>query len=173
MVPWICWEVEERRPSLRPSSSFPAPGDLSLGYQVVDVTGMVAVYMLKSYPENQLCDIVYGDGIVLLLCCSDLLKIRRVKKGKCFFQPGLGLRECMCFFQPIDAKMKPVQQSADLGIMLYDVFDIRNNVPLDTSKKDGNSVVCPSFFHAKMNKGVIEIPRFNSDAVFSLVEKGD
>lgn len=98
---------------------------------------------------------------------------RRVKKGKCFFQPGLGLRECMCFFQPIDAKMKPVQQSADLGIMLYDVFDIRNNVPLDTSKKDGNSVVCPSFFHAKMNKGVIEIPRFNSDAVFSLVEKGD
>ena len=45
------------------------------GPKFVDVTGMVAVYMLKSYPENQLCDIVYGDGIVLLLRCSDLLEI--------------------------------------------------------------------------------------------------
>ena len=52
------------------------------GPKFVDVTGMVAVYMLKSYPENQLCDIVYGDGIVLLLRCSDLLEIWRVKKGK-------------------------------------------------------------------------------------------
>lgn len=92
MVPWICWEVEERRLSLRPFSSFPVPGDRSLGYQVVDVTGMVAVYMLKSYPENQFCDIVYGDGIVLLLRCSDLREIRRVKKGKVsksYFQFGL------------------------------------------------------------------------------------
>ena len=71
-----------KRLSLQPFSSFPVPGDLSVGYQIIDVTGMVAMYMLKSYPENQLCNIVYGDGIVLLVWCSDLLEIRRVKKGE-------------------------------------------------------------------------------------------
>ena len=71
-----------KRLSLQPFPSFPVPEDLCLGYQVVDMTGMVTVYMLKSYPENQLCDIVYGDGIVLLVWCSDLLKIRQVTKGK-------------------------------------------------------------------------------------------
>lgn len=65
-----------KRLSLQPFPSFPVPEDLRLGCQVVDVTGMVAVYMLKSYPENQLCDIVYGDGIVLLV------EIRQVTKGK-------------------------------------------------------------------------------------------
>ena len=69
--------------SLQPFSSFPVPGDLSVGYQVVDVTGMVAVYMLKSYPENQLCDIVCGDGIVLLVWCSTCSRSGEVKKEKC------------------------------------------------------------------------------------------
>lgn len=47
--------------------SFSMPGDIGLVYQVIEVTGMMAVYMLHSYPENRLCNIVYGDDIVLLL----------------------------------------------------------------------------------------------------------
>ena len=58
------------------------PGDIGSGYQVIEVTGMMAVYMLHSYPENRLCNIVYGDDIVLLIWCLDLLEIRQVHKGK-------------------------------------------------------------------------------------------
>ena len=89
---------------------------------------------------------------------------RRVKNGKCFFQPALGTRECMCYFSLPDPNKKPLDVSEDLGIMLYDVFDIKNNIPIDTSlgKKNTSGKTQVSFFHAILNHGSIYIPEYES-----------
>ena len=94
---------------------------------------------------------------------------RRVAGGKCFYQPYLGTRECMCYFAPPDKAKKPYDISKDLGVTLYDVFDIESNIPLDTSRKTNNQkeVVCPSFYHTKIEHGVIDVPRWNSGKIMT------
>lgn len=96
--------------------------------------------------------------------------MNRVKKGKCFRQPFLGTHECMAFFKMPDPDMTPIRESRDLGYMLYDVFDITSNEKLDTSE-DGNTdkVIGPSFYHAVMRKGTIEVPRWESPDIRRLV----
>ena len=99
---------------------------------------------------------------------------RRVSKGKCFFQPALGTRECMCYFSEPDMTMQPISESADFGIMLYDVFDItkdNSEKTLDTRKKSLNLCTCVSFFHAEMNNGIVKIPEWDSDEIY--IKKGD
>lgn len=94
----------------------------------------------------------------------------RVKKGKCFKQPFLGTHECMAFFKMPDLDMTPIRESRDLGYMLYDVFDITSNDKLDTSE-DGNAdkVISPTFYHAVMRKGIIEVPGWESSDIRRLV----
>lgn len=83
---------------------------------------------------------------------------RRIRGGKCFYQPSLGLKEFVCYFSgPSD--LEPIKESADFGIMLYDVFDIRKN---GVTKKAEPSV---SLFNAKMENGVINIPNYESSYV--------
>lgn len=89
---------------------------------------------------------------------------RRVNSGKCFFQPCFGTKECMCFFSPVDVNKKPLNINQNLGIMLYDVFDITNNIPLDTSKKDQN-IIKVSFFNAEVKHGVIDVPNWGSEKI--------
>ena len=84
---------------------------------------------------------------------------KRIRRGKCFYQPYLGTRECMAFFAPPDQTKKPIDESKDLGYMLYDIFDIRSNVPLDTEMKTGSKRV--TVFHAVMNHGRISIPPYD------------
>lgn len=93
---------------------------------------------------------------------------RRVEKGKCFFQPYLGTRECICYFSLPDAAMQPIKEDASFGVTLYDVFDIRNQVPLDTSKNKNRKTCEPviSFFDAKMHQGRIDVPLWDSDELF-------
>lgn len=91
---------------------------------------------------------------------------RRVEKGKCFQQPYLGTRECMCFFSPVQEELVPIQESKDLGIMLYDVFDITKNVILNTDKKNLSGKIEPSYYHAYMINGVINVPRWGSNEIF-------
>lgn len=93
---------------------------------------------------------------------------RRVEKGKCFFQPYLGTRECICYFSLPDAVMQPIKEDALFGITLYDVFDIKSQVPLNTSRKKGVQTCEPliSFFDARMHQGVISVPEWNSDELF-------
>lgn len=84
--------------------------------------------------------------------------IRRIKSGKCFFQPSLGTREFVCYFgMPTDAK--PIQETADLGIMLYDVFDLHK---FEVTPEAEPFV---SLFHAKLENGVMEIPEYDSELV--------
>ena len=70
----------------------------------------------------------------------------------------------MCYFSLPDLNKKPLDVSEDLGIMLYDVFDIKNNIPIDTSlgKKNTSGKTQVSFFHAILNHGSIYIPEYES-----------
>jgi len=87
--------------------------------------------------------------------------IRRATHGKCFQQPCFGCREfpTYCeYVEPGQAIAEPIDYTQDLGIMLYDVFDLR---------KPNNSFAPPfiSLFHAQIQNGILEIPPFESEKV--------
>lgn len=81
---------------------------------------------------------------------------RRIQNGKCFFQPSLGCREFVAYFEESDCKKQPIDHTQDLGFMLYDIFDLHKIEPLNKSKP------FISIFHAKLEKGVLEVPEFDS-----------
>ncbi|MCX7018314.1 MAG: type I-C CRISPR-associated protein Cas5c [bacterium] len=82
---------------------------------------------------------------------------RRAKKGQCFTQPYLGCREFASDFRLVvqsnDNEPEPINESRDLGWMLYD---------LDYSNGDAPQ---PMFFRARMDKGVVTVPDLNSEEV--------
>lgn len=79
---------------------------------------------------------------------------RRARKGQCFNQPYLGCREFSCNFRfvedPSKETKKPIEETRDLSIMLYDM-DFKSNNPM--------------FFRAKMEGGVITIPQPESEEI--------
>lgn len=83
---------------------------------------------------------------------------RRARKGQCFNQPYLGTREFSASFRLVDIENdvldNPIQESRDLGLMLYDM-DFDKNV----EKPDA------MFYRAKMENGVIIVPPSNSEEV--------
>lgn len=84
--------------------------------------------------------------------------LRRVKAGKCYYQPSFGLREFVCYFsEPTDAV--PIPCDIDLGIMLYDVFDLHKYKV--TEKAEPYVTV----FKARLEQGVLNVPDFDSDEV--------
>ena len=83
---------------------------------------------------------------------------RRIKGGKCFFQPSFGMREFVCYFgEPTDAQ--PIPDTLDLGIMLYDVFDLHK---YEVTPKAEPFV---TVFEAKLENGVLDVPDFDSELV--------
>ena len=82
---------------------------------------------------------------------------RRAIKGQCFNQPYLGCREFSCNFKfvekPEEEEKQPIQESPDLGFMLYD---------MDFSNSDD---IIPVFFRAKIDNGVLIVPPFNSEEI--------
>lgn len=84
---------------------------------------------------------------------------RRASKGQCFNQPYLGCREFSCAFRLVidpsteSAKSPAIEESRDLGFMLYD---------MDFSNESDPK---PAFFRPMMNYGVIEVPDWESDEV--------
>lgn len=83
---------------------------------------------------------------------------RRANKGQCFNQPYLGTRECVASFRLIDPETEvlraPVNESRDLGIMLYDM-------DFDANLKNPPAM----FYHARMENGVIIVPPKDSEEV--------
>ena len=83
---------------------------------------------------------------------------RRARKGQCFNQPYFGTREFSASFRLVDAENdvldNPIQESRDLGLMLYDM-DFEKNV----EKPDA------MFYRAKMENGVIIVPPRNGEEV--------
>lgn len=82
---------------------------------------------------------------------------RRASKGQCFNQPYLGTREFSADFRliphPEQEGKRPIEESRDLGIMLYDM-DYRSETDIQ-----------PMFFRAKMENGVIIVPPKNSEEI--------
>lgn len=96
---------------------------------------------------------------------------RRVEKGQCFMQPCFGCREFPAHFEladetamqvsPVrhpDGEMRPPNRDTDLGLMLYDVFD------LDVMHEPGK-VAKPqpriTFFPARLHDGVMDVPSWS------------
>ena len=52
--------------------------------------------------------------------------MRRIRSGKTFMQPCLGLREFVCYFEESDGSRPPIDVSMDLGLMVYDIFDLHD-----------------------------------------------
>lgn len=85
--------------------------------------------------------------------------MRRIRGGKAFMQPCLGLREFVCYFEESDGTRPPIDQSMDLGLMVYDVFDLHDYKLRRVTKPR------LSLYHAVMEHGVIRVPDFDSDEV--------
>ena len=91
--------------------------------------------------------------------------LRRIREGKAFVQPSLGLREFVAYFEEADCinRPKPIPVDMDLGLMVYDVFDLHDF----TVRKKARP--CLSLYHCVMKQGVIEVPPYESPEVI----KGD
>lgn len=87
--------------------------------------------------------------------------LRRIRRGQCFYQPSFGLREFTAYFREADGTENeaPIDLDLDLGIMLYDVFDLHSDA------EDGYTKPCVTLFHAQLKHGVLEVPDFDSDEI--------
>lgn len=84
---------------------------------------------------------------------------RRVKHGKCFYQPYLGCREFVGYFsEPNETKVPIHPPDQDLGLILYDVFDL--STPNSNDVSPGISL-----FHAALKDGMLEVPDYKSAKV--------
>ncbi len=86
---------------------------------------------------------------------------RRANAGKCFAQPSFGLREFPAYFELTGAtepSAAAIPWDADLGWMLYDVFDLSR---LGAS----HDVPSVSIFRARVTGGSMEVPLFSSPDV--------
>lgn len=90
---------------------------------------------------------------------------RRVERGKCFQQPYLGCREFVAYFAPASERPRPVDWSEDLGLVLYDVFDLSR-----PGSSDSSAVI--SYFAASVEGGVVEVPEYASEAVLKPTPRG-
>lgn len=87
---------------------------------------------------------------------------RRIRTGKCYMQPSLGLKEFIAYFEEYDPSVhtdRPIEDSMDIGLMVYDIFDLHD---CSVQKKTKFQL---SLFHAVMDHGVIQIPPYDSPDV--------
>lgn len=84
---------------------------------------------------------------------------RRIKQGKCYYQPYLGCREFVSYFEESDMLRKPISVDFDLGYMLYDVFDYTKVCDIEKAKP------YITIFNAKLDNGRLKVPEFHSNEV--------
>ena len=90
--------------------------------------------------------------------------LRRIRGGKAYAQPALGLKEFVAYFQEADPSgPEPIPVDMDLGLMVYDVFDLHD---YELRKKVRPRL---SLYHCVMEHGVIQVPPYDSPEVL----KGD
>lgn len=90
---------------------------------------------------------------------------RRLAKGQCHHQPYLGTREFSAYFSESDGFEQPIEDSSDLGLML---FDLEITEAIDGSmtylSHDANGAKVtkgnakPKFFEARLDNGVLKVP---------------
>jgi len=87
--------------------------------------------------------------------------VRRALHGKCFHQPYLGCREFVAFYRYVpagDSSAPPCNWSSDIGLMVYDVFDL-------STPGHNSSRPFISLFHARMDHGVLDVPGWHDPRV--------
>ena len=98
-----------------------------------------------NYERNELQNIRNEYAQVLGRKFQDIIT-RRLKRGQCYHQPYFGCREFPAYFKLWDqAKIPTISETVDLGYMLMDM----------DYTQEGN--ICPMFYRAKMEKGVIDV----------------
>ena len=99
---------------------------------------------------------------------------RRLERGQCFLQPSLGLRELVGYFGPA-TDAQPVDEDLDLGLMIYDVFDLHDSDAPEDLKKRKLKTASPyvTLYRPSMRRGVIEVPPFDSAEVLRPVRGDD
>ena len=70
---------------------------------------------------------------------------RRVQNGQCFQRPYLGCREFAADFGPPDGTEPPIEVTADLGRMLFDI----------QYSTEGNQA---RYFEARLKNGILRVP---------------
>ncbi len=82
--------------------------------------------------------------------------LRRARNGECFYQPYLGCREFSCNFELLeeDVEINAINETRDLGWMLYDVDFVKGNDSYRKVEKYN-----PIFFRAELVSGKISIPK--------------
>lgn len=73
---------------------------------------------------------------------------RRAARGQCHTMPYLGCREFTASFELPDGTERPIDETVDLGRMLFD---------LDYAA-DGSGRGTPRFFPARLDRGVLRVP---------------
>ena len=97
---------------------------------------------------------------------------RRAGHGKCFHEPCMGCREFPAYFELktiADTWSEPIDYPQNLGLMLYDVFDLRR--PGITLSEGGRPFV--SLFRPEIKRGVLEVPEFDSPLVLKPEPEAD
>jgi len=79
---------------------------------------------------------------------------RRVARGQCFAQPYLGTREFTASFAEPGEDDQPQPLTMGLGRMLHDLHYLPG----------GNGAAVPVFFDARLENGVLRVPRFEQKA---------
>jgi CRISPR-associated protein Cas5d len=96
-----------------------------------------------------------GDTLIKYLAMFQ----RRVGKGQCFAQPCFGCREFPAHFELADESAMAVpagiNPDSDLGLMLYDVFDLDKMHEPGKVKKPEPHI---TFFRARLKDGVMDVP---------------
>ena len=92
---------------------------------------------------------------------------RRAAKGKCIYQPSFGCREFPAYFeliQPDAPSAQPLPIDIEVGLMLYDVFDLSR----PGTCEDKPSI---SLFRAAVRQGMMHIPDYESADVLKAVRR--
>ena len=84
---------------------------------------------------------------------------KRARRGQMFVQPVMGTREFPAYFEWGSDEEAPIPVDMDLGLMLYDVFDL--NI-WRVGKQAEPSV---SLYRPVMRQGIIDVPAYDSDLV--------
>ncbi|MBD2462271.1 type I-C CRISPR-associated protein Cas5 [Oscillatoria sp. FACHB-1407] len=90
---------------------------------------------------------------------------RRVARGQCYYQPYLGTREFSAFFSEPDGTETPIDDSRDLGLMLFDmeITEATDGSMLYLSHSVNGARVTkgnaqPKFFPAQLQQGILKVP---------------
>ena len=97
--------------------------------------------------------VIRADMALRPHCTDDPAKYRdqfrrRVERGQCFHRPALGCREFAADFGEPGPGDRAIEESLDLGLMLFDVRYRNDGGPQE-----------PRFFEAALERGVLHVPQ--------------